>query len=707
MAAREVRKLLVGQQLRQGRRDDGLAAVEVLVELDRVRRLGDVVDEERNDAGIEVPQELRHLVVGPLAEQAHVRPRGDGREVHVELAAGEHDGGVRVGVGDLREQRHVHPGRERSVVADDRVAHVAEQLVGRIAGAVVLGVHRVAREDQPRGRALPLFLEPVGRDDRRVGAADELLLQRQDAFPEPRKVRPLVHAVVHDPPAEALPQALGERGPERDLDEADRVADREVGRERLERGDQGVHVGNFHLAAVDVQGPARPDAQLPHPLGLAREVPGRSAGRQELRRREVEDAVAVAAELGGQLLRALEAEVPVDDRKDDDVVAAGGLHRYGVGGARARHGLALLELDEAVGTCDRGDHAAQPAREGPGHESGARGKERGAGRRCSARRAAQTVRGLAEASEARGFPTPQFRERRDQVLLAGLGDRPLALELLLQGAHPLGRDALAHRDLLAQEGDTPLLLPDDRVEAADFFGAGGDGVAGGGAPHPVPLPPGEGVRKGRLGQASDRCLQSRVPDLPRILEGDLAALGDDHLAVGLADEALESGDELIGRVVQRDDVGVGLELRQAARDDRLSRREVLVELDGIGRLGQRRALEGNRADVEAGDVAGQVGVGHFTEEVDVRSPFEALERGALRGADQDEAPVGMLAGRQGDCLGVEPRRDGAVVADDGARVLRERARVAGGKFRESLRVGGVRESQRVRPDLADPLEQRP
>ena len=115
--------------------------------------------------------------------------------------------------------------------------------------------------------------------------------------------------------------------------------------------------------------------------------------------------MAVAAELRRQLLRALEAEVPVDDREDDDVVAAGRLHRDGVGRARARRGLALLELDEAVGSRDGGDHAAQPAREGPGHELRAGGKERSAGRRRPARGAAHAVRGLAEASEAGGSPS--------------------------------------------------------------------------------------------------------------------------------------------------------------------------------------------------------------------------------------------------------------------------------------------------------------
>ena len=278
MPAREVRHVGVREQLRERRRDDRLAAVEVLVELDGVGRLGDVVDEERDDAGVEVPEQLRHLVVRALAEQAHVRPRGNRGQVHVELTAREHDRGVRVRLGDLREQRHVHPGSERAVVADDGMAHLAEQLVRGVAGAVVLGVHRVARQHEPRRRVLPLLLEAVGRDDGRIGAADELLLERQHALSETGKVRPLVHAVVHDAPAEALAQALGQRPPEGDLHEADRVADREVGRERLERSDERVHVDHLQLAAVDVQRAARPDAQLPHPLGLAREVPGRAAG---------------------------------------------------------------------------------------------------------------------------------------------------------------------------------------------------------------------------------------------------------------------------------------------------------------------------------------------------------------------------------------------------------------------------------------------
>ena len=85
--------------------------------------------------------------------------------------------------------------------------------------------------------------------------------------------------------------------------------------------------------------------------------------------------------------------------------------------------------------------------------------------------------------------------------------------------------------------------------------------------------------------------KSRVADFPGVLEGDLASLRDDRFAVRFADDALEGGDEFVGRVVERDDVGVGLELRQAAGDDGLSRREVLVELDGVGRLGQRRAQE--------------------------------------------------------------------------------------------------------------------
>ena len=74
---------------------------------------------------------------------------------------------------------------------------------------------------------------------------------------EAREVRPLVHAVVDDPPAEALAQALGERRPERDLHEADRVAHREVRGERLEGLDERVEVGRLQLAAVDVRAARR------------------------------------------------------------------------------------------------------------------------------------------------------------------------------------------------------------------------------------------------------------------------------------------------------------------------------------------------------------------------------------------------------------------------------------------------------------------
>ncbi len=118
--ARDSEMSAYGQELRERRRHDGLAPVEVLVELDGVRRLGDVVDQERDDADVEVPEELRHLVVGPLAQEPHVRARGDGREIDVEVAAGEHEGRVGMRVGDLRQERHVDPRGERSVVADDR-----------------------------------------------------------------------------------------------------------------------------------------------------------------------------------------------------------------------------------------------------------------------------------------------------------------------------------------------------------------------------------------------------------------------------------------------------------------------------------------------------------------------------------------------------------------------------------------------------------
>src|SRR5262249_57680299 len=90
----------------------------------------------------------------------------------------------------------------------------------------------------------------------------------------------------------------------------------------------------------DVERGAVSHAQLRDPLRLGEEAPRLAVPDYEIRRREEEDAVAVAPELRGDLLRPLEAEVPVDDREDDDVVPRRGplRQRPAVGLRRRRRG---------------------------------------------------------------------------------------------------------------------------------------------------------------------------------------------------------------------------------------------------------------------------------------------------------------------------------------------------------------------------------
>src|SRR5262249_9781287 len=164
--------------------------------------------------------------------------------------------------------------------------------------------------------AFPLLLEAVGRDDRHVGGRDELLFQRDDAVLKAREVRPLVHAVVDDPPSEPLPEAPRQRPPERDLQQADRVADPVFAGERLEALLELRKIVGPRAPAVHVERAAVSHAQLRDPLRLGEEAPRLAVPDYEIRRREEEDAVAVAPELRGDLLRPLEAEVPVDDRED-------------------------------------------------------------------------------------------------------------------------------------------------------------------------------------------------------------------------------------------------------------------------------------------------------------------------------------------------------------------------------------------------------
>ena len=346
--------------------------------------------------------------------------------------------------------------------------------------------------------------------------------------------------------------------------------------------------------------------------------------------------MAVAAELRRELLRALEAEVPVDDREDDDVVAAGRL-ASGRRPCRARPGAAPRSA-----RARRGRRIARPGRRrgaasaraaaGMSFEPTAKSGVPGAVARPRARRARRSA-ALREASEARASPSAASSASAViEVLLAGLGDRRARARAPSPGRPPRSAVMRSRTATSSRRKAMPSCCSRTTPSRRRISLARARRHRRRRRPSPRPLPAGEGGVPGRCrprqaiaaaraesGSGSPRCSRGR----------SCGAWRRRPRRRGLADDALEGGDEFVGRVVERDDVGEGLELGQAARDDRLSRREVLVELDGIGRLGQRRAQERNRADVEAGDVARQLRVRHLAEAVDVGAAFEALERGAL------------------------------------------------------------------------------
>ena len=321
----EVAELRVDPQLGQVRGHDGRSREAVFVELDRVGRLGDGVDLERDQAHVEVVQQARHFAVRLLPEQAHIRSRGDAGEVHVEDASRQNDRGGGESLGDLLEQRHVDPLGDRAEVAEDRARDCLQQGTRAEARLIVGKVDAVSQQQETPGIRSPLPTKPLGRDQRQIRPPDEALLQAEDSGAETRERRPVVHAVVDDRPAEALGQALGERGPEGKLDHADRAVNSLLPRELLEDFLEHREVVGVERAGEGIQPPAGSDLQLAHAGGLFLEGEGAAAGGQELAQREVEDAVPVARELQGELLRPLKTEVPVDDGQHDEVVGPVGL----------------------------------------------------------------------------------------------------------------------------------------------------------------------------------------------------------------------------------------------------------------------------------------------------------------------------------------------------------------------------------------------
>ena len=313
--------------------------------------------------------------------------------------------------------------------------------------------------------------------------------------------------------------------------------------------------------------------------------PRRPALRQELRGREVEDAMAVPSELGRQLLGTLEAEVPVDDREDDHVVAASR-----DGGQRIRRARgAPFQAHERVRPRDRSEAAAHPAGEGPGDQPPTGGEERRPRRGGAAQAvagggdgAARPLRLSTQPPQPRLLPPLDLRERILEVLPAQIrfrgdaralgvdaGDLSPKRRIRLRQDAIAGRDlspkrrirlrqdAIAGRDLFPEKRDPLRLLGHDAAQAADLLDPARDRARlriVRSAPHPDPLPRGEGGRWS-LRKVVEPFPQRAVSDVPGVLAGDLPAACRQGLLVRTPRQrALERAVEVFRSIVELDDV---------------------------------------------------------------------------------------------------------------------------------------------------------
>ena len=364
MTAREVEDLRVTPKVLEVGRDHGPAAEAVLVELHRVHGLRQVVDQERDQAHVEAPQQGRHLLVGPVSQEPHVGQRLEERNIDVEASSRQHEGRLRESQGDFLEKRDIHPGGDRPEVAEDRAGDVLEQSARSEAGVVVRQVHATLNEQGFPRRFSPSGGQPLRGDDRDVRRFHEGGLRRSHRRPHPRERGPVVHAVVEDEPAETPAQPLGERRPEGKMHEADRAGDFL----RLRQRDQGLleplQVLLCELRVVD----SRPREgvrddfrdvlrQGAQPPGLL--MRGRKAGQ-----RKIEDTVAMPAELDGDLLGPLETELPRDDRENDDVIRTDrpGAERF----RRVRRVQEDSMIVRSRGDSSSGRRTRTPSSPGPG-----------------------------------------------------------------------------------------------------------------------------------------------------------------------------------------------------------------------------------------------------------------------------------------------------------------------------------------------------
>ena len=177
-------------------------------------------------------------------------------------------------------------------------------------------------------------------------------------------------------------------------------------------------------------------------------------------------------------------------------------------------------------------------------------------------------------------------------------------------------------------------------------------------------------------------------------ERDAEAPGREDLVPPEQQRSAQRRDDLVRPAAEGHEALEALRVRDRGRDDRSTEREVLVDLDGIGRESDRVAAEGHPAHIEGVHVGGHAREGARSQKYCVRGGNEFAQLAWASGARADEREVDP--GQRGDPLRHEGPVDPVVerpheAHERGSAGLRKvgRSRFAPGGIAEGLGVDSV------------------
>src|SRR5262245_16546195 len=99
-------------------RDNWLSCAQILVELHRIYGVRHLVELERNETDIEMPEQRRHVPVRAQAEELYVRHPIETAQIGNKNIAGEDELPCAIARRELRKQIEIEPFRDRSVITD-------------------------------------------------------------------------------------------------------------------------------------------------------------------------------------------------------------------------------------------------------------------------------------------------------------------------------------------------------------------------------------------------------------------------------------------------------------------------------------------------------------------------------------------------------------------------------------------------------------